>query len=71
MLPKECQLNASALSNLDSFYLPVSFILSDISDSTSLSAIALIDSGSSHCFIDSSLIKFTSLYIHSISPVPL
>ena len=71
MLPKEYHLNASALSNLDSFCLPVSFILSDIPDSTSLSAIALIDSSSSHYFINSCLIKSASLYTHSILPVSL
>ena len=71
MLPKECHLNASALFNPDSFHLSVSFTLSDILDSTSLSAIALIDSGSSHCFIDPSFIKSVLLRTHSISPVPL
>ena len=71
MLPKECHLNASALSDLDSFHLPISFAPSDIPDSASFSAIALIDSGSSHYFIDSSLIKAVSLCTHSILPVPL
>ena len=71
MLPKECHLNASTLSNPDSFHLPVSFAPSDISDSTFLSAIALIDSGSSHYFIDPSFIKSASLCTHSIPPVPL
>ena len=71
MLPKEYHLNASALFNLDSFCLSVSFILSDISDSTSLSAIALIDSGSSYYFIDLSLVKSASLYICSILQILL
>ena len=71
MLPKEYHLNASALSNLDSFHSPVSFALSDISDSASLSAITLINSSSSHCFIDPSLIKSASLCIYAILSVSL
>ena len=70
-LPKECHLNTSALSNPDSFYLPVSFILFNVSDSASLSAIALINSGSSHCFIDPTLVKSASLHICSTLPVSL
>ena len=66
MLPKECQLNIPTLSNPDSFHFPISFVPSDIHDSASLSAIALINSGSFHCFIDPSLIKSVSLCTHSI-----
>ena len=71
MLPKEYWLNASALSNINSFHLSISFIPFDISNSASLSAIALINSGSSHCFIDHSLIKSTPLHTHSILLVSL
>ena len=71
MLPKEYHLNTSTLFNPDSFHLSISFVPSDIPDSISLSTIALIDSGSFHCFIDPSLIKFTSLCICSIPLVSL
>ena len=71
MLSKECYLYTFTLSDLDFFCLSISFVPSDIPDSASLSAIAIIDSGSSHFFIDSSLIKSTLLCTHSILPVPL
>ena len=70
-MSKKCHLNIPALSDLNSFYLSISFVPSNISDSASLSTIALIDSSSSHCFIDPSLIKSASLHTYSILLVPL
>jgi len=54
-----------ALSDLNSLYIDVT--LPDSSDVLH----TLIDSGSSHCFIDPSAVKSFSLHTSSIPPRPL
>ncbi|KAJ3487209.1 hypothetical protein NLI96_g3698 [Meripilus lineatus] len=69
--PKECHLNVSALSDPDSIHFPVSFIPISNSDLSTLSAVALIDSGSLYCFIDPAFVHSASLHTTSITPIPL
>ena len=64
--PKEVRLNAAALSDPDSFRLFVSF-----SDFLPLTSNGLVDSGSTHCFIDSSFVLKHSLPDYEIPPVSL
>lgn len=62
--PTQLQLNASALSASNSFYIPLT--------SPKIPSInALLDSGSSHCFIDFDFAKANSLHLRLISPIPL
>ena len=63
--PKELFLNASALSS-DALYVPLSS-----PDFPSMPLRALVDSGSSHCFIDISVAQKYSLPLRSIAPIPL
>ena len=67
-MPTECCLNASALSDSDLLRVSVTSV-SDSSDFPS--AIALIDSGSSHCFIDPSYVKSTNLLTPPVPPISL
>lgn len=62
--PTHLQLNASALSATNSFYVP-------LTSPSSPSINALLDSGSSHCFIDFDFAKSNSLHLRSIPPIPL
>ena len=54
----------SALSPMHSFYVP-------LSAPPNLSLLALLDSGSSHCFIDFDFAKTHNLRLTSIPPIPL
>ncbi|KAG6328388.1 hypothetical protein ID866_10699 [Astraeus odoratus] len=64
--PTEVCLNASALSNPNSLK-PVVYIPDyDVSD-----IITLLDSGSSHCFVDPVFIKKHNIVVEEISPIPL
>ena len=69
---KECRLNVSALSDPDSFRLPIYPSLYPVSDpdfdsnSVFPSMTALVDSGSSYCFIDPAYVA-----LHKISAVPI
>ena len=62
--PTHLQLNASALSASNSFYVP-------LTSPASSPLHALLDSGSSHCFIDFDFAKANSLHLRSIPPIPL
>jgi hypothetical protein len=62
---KEVRLNAAALANPDSLYTPVSL------PSHSISSSGLVDSGSSHCFVDPSFISDHSVSCYDIPPVIL
>jgi len=64
--PKEVRLNATALSNLDSLHTLISF-----PDHLSLSSTGLVDSGSSHCFVDPEFISSNSFPSYEILPVVL
>ena len=63
--PTELFLNASALSS-DALYVPLSS-----PNYPHMPLRALVDSGSSHCFIDISVAQKHSLPIRSITPIPL
>jgi len=63
---KEVQLNAAALTNLDSLHTPISFL-----SHSSVSSSGLVDSGSSHCFVDLSFVLLHSIPSYEISPVIL
>jgi len=67
--PTEVRLNATALADPSSLHIPVS--LPHFSSSAKIQASALVDSGSTHCFIDPTFIKKHSLPTTSISPVTL
>jgi hypothetical protein len=62
---KEVRLNAAALTNPDSLHTPISL------PSHSVSSSGLVDSGSSHCFVDPSFISSHSIPSYEISPVIL
>ena len=62
----EAHLSASALSSANSFFLSVS---SDSFPGTPVQA--LLDSGSTHCFIDSSFVSLNSLPAYSVSLISL
>ena len=63
---EEIRLNASALSDPNSLRIPLS------SDLTSPSVItALVDSGSTHCFVDSNFAHIHNIPLTSIPPIPL
>jgi len=62
----EVQLNAAALLNPDSLHTPISF-----PSFPSLSSTGLVDSGSSHCFIDPTFVSQNSFPIYEIPPVTL
>ena len=62
--PTHLQLNASALSASNSFYVP-------LTSPASSPLHALLDSGSSHCFIDFDFAKANSLHLRSIPLIPL
>src|ERR1700678_498359 len=63
-----CHLNASALSDPNSFHIPLTSPL--VSDSET-SIPTLIDSGSSHCFLDTSFTSQYNLPVSSIPPIRL
>ena len=63
---KEVRLNAAALSDPDSLLISVSF-----PSFPSIFTKGLVDSGSSHCFVDSSYAISNSLPIYDIPPVSL
>src|SRR5271163_2233675 len=63
---EEIRLNASTLSDPNSLRIPLS------SDLTSPSVItALVDSGSTHCFVDSNFAHIHNIPLTSIPPIPL
>jgi hypothetical protein len=62
------RLNASALSDPNS--LRISLTSSLVSDSTSVIS-ALVDSGSTHCFVDTKFVNFHHLPLVSVSPIEL
>src|ERR1700678_2759553 len=68
LLVKHCHLNASALSNPNSFHIPLTSPL--ISDSETPTP-TLIDSGSSHCFVDTSFTLQHYLPVSSVLTSPL
>ena len=63
------RLNASALSDPNSFHLPLTFKISDFTSPL----LALVDSGSTHCFIDLKIVQqYTSaLTPYSVPPIEL
>ena len=68
--PTEVRLNAAALADPSSLHIPVSLPQFSFS-SAKIPTSALVDSGSTHCFIDPTFIKKHSLPTTSISPVTL
>ena len=64
--PQELRLNASALSDPNSLMPSITIISLDMS-----SVSALVDSGSSHCFIDSKYVNKHSLETYAIPPLEL
>src|SRR5271168_3905252 len=68
LLVKYCHLNASTLSNPNSLHIPLTSPL--ISDSETPTP-TLIDSGSSHCFVDTSFTLQHYLPVSSVPPVYL
>jgi hypothetical protein len=62
------RLNASALSDPNSLRLSLTSSL--ISDSSSVIS-ALVDSGSTHCFVDTEFVHFYNLPLVSVSPIEL
>ena len=64
--PLELRLNASALSDPNALMPPVSII-----ELNSLCVSALIDSGSTHCFIDTNFVNKNLLSPYSIAPLSL
>ena len=62
----EVQLNAAALSNLDSLHTPISFPAYP-----NLSSSGLVDSGSFHCFVDPSFISNNSFASYDIPLISL
>ena len=62
----EVQLNATALSNPNSLHTPISFPAYP-----NLSSSRLVDSGSSHCFVDLSFISKNSIPSYEIPPISL
>jgi len=63
---KEVRLNAAALTNPDSLHTPISLL-----SHSSVSSSGLVDSGSSHCFVDPSFVSLHSIPSYEISPVIL
>jgi len=63
--PEEARLNASALSDTNSLFVPLT------SDFTPNPYLALIDSGSTHCFVDPGFISPHKLRPYDIPPIPL
>jgi len=63
---KEVWLNAAALTNPDSLHTPISLL-----SHSSVSSSGLVDSGSSHCFVDPSFVSLHSIPSYEISPVIL
>ena len=61
-------LNASALSNLNSLHVLLTFSL--VSNFVSIFS-ALINFGSTHCFMDTEFVKFHDLPLISVSPIEL
>ena len=64
--PMEPRLNASALYNLNSLTISVT---SDLIPNTPICT--LIDSGSTHCFLDTSITSKHHLRTYNINPIPL
>ena len=62
----EVRLNAAALSNPDSLHTPISF-----PSFPSVTSTGLVDSGSSHCFVDPDFISSNSFPSYEIPPVTL
>src|SRR6266702_3815711 len=63
---RKVQLNIAALSDLDSLFIPVFF-----PSHPSFSATGLVDSGSSHCFIDTHFTNKLDLSPYVICPLKL
>src|SRR5271155_2978718 len=63
-----CHLNASALSDPNSFHIP---LISPLVSDSETSIPTLIDSGSSHCFVDTSFTSQYNLPVSSIPPIRL
>ena len=70
-VPTEVRLNAAALADPSSLHIPISIPSSISSASAQIHASGLVDSGSTHCFVDPNFIKKHSLPTFSISPVTL
>lgn len=70
-MPKECRLNASALSDPDSLRVPIFVLPPHFDDSSLFTCSALVDSGSSHCFIDPSFAVSAGLCTTPVPPIPL
>ena len=64
--PMEAQLNASALSDPNSLQPSVTIVSHNIPEFP-----ALVDSGSTHCFVDPSFAKINSLSTYSVSSITL
>ncbi|KAG6329669.1 hypothetical protein ID866_9420 [Astraeus odoratus] len=64
--PKEAQLNASALSDLNSLMPRISLLSYKISD-----LLTLVDSGSTHCFVDQSFINSYAIFTYFVPPIQL
>ncbi|CAA7260800.1 unnamed protein product [Cyclocybe aegerita] len=65
-VPKEVRLNATALSNPDSLMLPVT-----LHSPLTVLATGLVDSGSTHCFINTTFISTNSFPTYDIPPLAL
>ena len=62
----EVRLNSAALSDPDALHIPLTFpLLSNIYDS------GLVDSGSTHCFVDPKFVIKNSIACSEISPIAL
>ncbi len=64
--PHTVQLNAAALTEPDSLFIPISF-----PTHPSHSATGLVDSGSMHCFIDTQFANKLGLFPYNIHPLRL
>ena len=64
--PMEAQLNASALSDPNSLQPHVTIVSHNIPEFP-----ALVDLGSTHCFVDPSFVRINTLSTYSVSPITL
>ena len=71
--PTSYRLNASALSDPNALFLSVtSSLFSSLTpEAADLSVTALVDSGSTHCFIDKGFVQLNALPTDSIPPIQL
>ncbi|CAA7258940.1 unnamed protein product [Cyclocybe aegerita] len=65
-VPKEVRLNATALSNPNSLTLPVT-----LHSRSTVPATSLVDSGSTHCFIDTNFVSIHNVSTYDIPPLAL